>query len=55
MFEVLLVDEEAHALLALVGDDFLSRECRIANGEFRHVDLSAAFLYQFGETIHMTC
>ena len=55
MVEVFLVDEEAHALLALVGDDFFSRECCVANGEFRHVDLSATFLYQFGETVHMTC
>ena len=32
MLEVLLVDQESHSLLALVGNDFLGRESLVADG-----------------------
>ena len=54
MFDMFLVDEQSHALLALVGDDFLCREGGVADGEGSHVDFAAAFLHQFGETVEMS-
>ena len=43
---VLLVDEQAHALLTLVSNDFLRREGLVADGQFGHVDAAAALLNQ---------
>ena len=44
--EVLLLDEEAHAFLALVGYDFFGREGGVAHGELAHVNQAAAFFHQ---------
>ena len=52
--DVLLLNEEAHALLALVGDDFLGRKCRIAHGQADHVDGAAALFDEFGQTVDVT-
>ena len=46
MLDSLLTDEQAHTLLRLVGDDFLSREGRVTDGELVHVDKSTALLNQ---------
>ena len=55
VFDMLLVDEQAHAFLAFVGDDFLGRECRVADGQLGHVNKAAAFLHQLGEAVHVAC
>ncbi len=51
---IFLVDEEAHAFLALVGDDFLAGKRLVADGEFRHVDNAAAVLNEFGEAVDVS-
>ena len=50
---VFLVDEQSHAFLALVGDDFLGGKCLVANGQLAHVYLAAALLHQFGEAVQV--
>ena len=55
VLDVLLVDEETHAFLAFVGDDFLSRKRRIADGKLRHVDESAALFYKLREAVDVAC
>ena len=52
--DVLLLDEQAHALLRLVGDDFLGRQRLVADGQLRHVNQSAAVLHQFGQAVHVS-
>ena len=52
--DVLLVDEQAHTLLALVGDDFLSRESLVADRQFGHVNLATVLLYELRETVEVT-
>ena len=47
MFDMLLIDEQAHALLTLVGNDLLRRQCLVADRQFGHVDLATALLNQF--------
>ena len=53
--DVLLVDEQAHALLTLVGDDLLRREGLVADGQFGHVDLAAALLDELRQTVQVAC
>ena len=55
MVDVLLVDEQAHALLTLVGDDFLRRKCLVADRQLSHVDFAAALLNKLRETVEVTC
>ena len=55
MLDVLLVDEESHAFLAFVGDDFLSRKCWVANRKFRHINESATLFYKLGEAVDVSC
>ena len=55
MLNVLLVDEESHALLALVGYDFLCRKSLVTHGQVLHVYLSATFLNKLGEAVYVTC
>ena len=52
---VLLVDEQPHALLALVGYDFLGRQRLVADGQLRHVYLAAAFFHQLRQTVQVAC
>ena len=52
--DVLLVDEQSHALLTLVGDDLLGREGLVADGQLRHVYLAATLLDKLGETVQMS-
>ena len=53
MVEVALVDEQPHALLALVGDDFLRGEGLVADGKLCHVNAASAILYQLGEAVQV--
>ena len=55
MLDVFLVNEETHAFLTFVGDDFLSRKGRVADRKFRHINESAALFYKFGEAVHVSC
>ena len=52
--DVLLVDEQAHALLALVGDDFLCRQCLVSDRQLAHIYLATALLYKLRETVEVT-
>ena len=54
VLQVFFLDEQTHAFLALVGNDFLGREGGVADGQFAHVDESAAFLNQLGEAVDVT-
>ena len=54
MVDMLLVDKQSHTLLTLIGNDFLGRQCLVADGQLGHVDTSAALLNQLGETVQMT-
>ena len=48
-----LSDEQSHALLALVGDDLLGRECLVADRQLGHVDLAAAVLDKLREAVEV--
>ena len=52
--DVLLVDEQAHTLLALVGNNLLSRESLVADRQFGHVYLATALLYELREAVEVT-
>ena len=52
--DILLVDEQAHTLLTLVGDDFLGAQSLVADRQLRHVDFATALFYQLRETVQVT-
>ncbi len=54
VFDGTLVDEQAHALLRLVGYYLLSREGLVADRQLVHVDESAALLYQLRQTVDVS-
>ena len=51
---MLLVDEEAHALLTLIGNDLFAGEGLVADGQFGHVDFATALFDQLRETVQVT-
>ena len=51
----LFVNEQTHALLALVGNDFLGGESLVADGQFVHVYDAATLLDKFAQTVHVSC
>ena len=53
VLKVLFVDEQSHALLALVGDDLLGRECLVADRQLGHVDLATAVLDKLREAVEV--
>ena len=53
--DVLLVDEQTHAFLTLVGNDFLGRKRLVADGQLSHFNLTAALLDQLREAVQMAC
>ena len=53
MVEMLLVNEQSHALLALVGDNFLGAQGLVADRQLGHVYLAATLLHQFGEAVQV--
>ena len=55
MVDVLLVDEQSHALLALVCYYLLCRERLVAYRQLCHVNLSAALLYKFRQAVEVSC
>ena len=54
LVDIFFFDEEAHALLTLIGYDFFGREGGISDGECAHVDGSSAFFYELGETVDVS-
>ena len=54
MLDMFLVDEQAHTLLTLVGDNLFRGEGLVADRQLGHVNLTTALLYQFGETVQVT-
>ena len=55
VIDVFLLNQQAHALLTFVGDDFLAGERRVADGQLGHIDEAAALLHEFAQAVHMTC
>ena len=55
VLNVLLVDEKTHALLTLVGNDFLAREGLVANRQLGHIDETTTFFHQLRQAVHVTC
>ena len=53
--DMLFVDEQTHALLTFVGNDFLARQGLVANGQLSHVYLTATFLNEFRQTVQVAC
>ena len=53
--QMLLVDEQTHALLTLVGYYLLCRKGLVTNRQLRHVYLAAALLYEFRQTVQVSC
>ena len=53
LVELVVLDEQSHALLALVGNDFLGREGLVADGQLGHVDLAATLLNELRETVEV--
>ena len=53
MIDMMFIDEQSHALLTLVGNDFLSRQSVVAYGELIHVDESSTVLHQLTQTVDM--
>ena len=54
LVDVFFFDEEAHALLALVGNDFFGRESGVSDGECAHIDSTATFFYEFRKTVDVS-
>ena len=52
--KMLLVNEQSHALLTLVGNDFLGTERLITNRQLGHVNLSTAVFYQFRQAVQVS-
>ena len=55
VIKMLFLDEQSHAFLTLVGNDFLAGEGGVADGQLGHVDESATILDQLAEAVDMTC
>ena len=55
MLQRLVLDEQAHAFLGLVGDYLFCREGVVTDWELVHVYETAAFLHQFRQAVDMTC
>ena len=53
--DMLFVNQQAHALLALVGNDFLGRERGVADRQAVHVDTAATRLHQFRQAVQVAC
>ena len=51
---ILFLHQQAHTLLALVPDNFLSRQRRVANRELAHIDMSAGRLHQLREAVQVS-
>ena len=54
LFNIFFVDEQAHTLLTLVGDDFLSAQSLVTDRQLSHVDFATALFYQLRETVQVT-
>ena len=54
MLDMLLVDQQSHALLALVSNDLLARERLVADGQLGHVNLTATLLNELRQTVQVT-
>ena len=50
---MLVLDEQTHALLTLVGNDLLGGERLVADRKLRHVDLATAVFNEFRETVEV--
>ena len=45
VFNMFLVNQQSHALLTLVGNDFLGRQRLVTDGQFGHIYLTATLFY----------
>ena len=53
MIDMLLIYQQPHALLTLIGDDFLRGERLVANGQLSHVNLATALLDKLRQTVQV--
>ena len=51
--DVLLFNNHTHALLRLVADDFLRRQCWVANWKSIDVDVAASSLHEFRQSVEV--
>ena len=54
MLDGRFVDEQSHALLTLVGNDFLGTQGLVTDGQFVHVNQSTTLFYQLAEAVHVS-
>ena len=52
--DILILHQEAHALLALVADDLLVGQGRVTDRQLVHIDLTTRRLHQLGEAVQVT-
>ena len=52
--DILFVGDQAHAFLALIADDFLGRQGRVAHGQGVHIDAATSGFDQFRQAVQMT-
>ena len=54
VLNVFLVDKQTHALLTLVGNDFLRRKRLVANRQLGHVNLATTLLNELRQAVQVT-
>ena len=54
VFDGFLVNEESHALLAFIGNDFLRAQRFVADGQLVHMNQSATLLDEFAQAVHVS-
>ena len=55
MVDVFFINEQAHAFLALIGNNLFAGERLVTDGQLRHINLTATLLDQFAEAVQVTC
>ena len=55
LLNMLFVDEQAHTLLTLIGDNLFRAKCLVADGQFGHIYFTATFFHQFRQAVEMSC
>ena len=54
VFDGFLFNQQSHAFLRFVGDDFLCRQCFVADRQFVHVDQTAAVFHQLRQAVYVS-
>ena len=51
---MLVLDEQSHAFLTLVGDNLFRRQRLVTDGQLGHIYLTAAVFHELGETVEVS-